>query len=569
MENELIPGDIVEIVGLVKGAQYNGKQGEIVSDSLSFGKDNDGNNDNKKSDRLMVRVLNNGGSDDIVLKVLPSNLKKISSGSFSEVEVDKNNFSFREGMKVKIQGLVKASQFNGEEGVIMGINETGERFIVSLSGDRSVTVKPENMVLLDGSTNINQRANTKGTSSSTSTSSAYPDLNIRPEQIKNLSANEAIQKATYLKSLDSAGLERLRQMNPAMRSLTDEQIRYQATQMEMMAKNPEMFEMAKKQMEENPHLVKSAFDSIQSKSQSTQIKPSVAAPSSTPVQPGMPSLSSLTPEQIQMAQEQMKNADPETLKNQAKMFRSMIDNPAQFEAMKTVYPQFASLTPDQLRYQCSMMEMMADNPSMMQTMRDQIANNPDILKNAMGGNNGDFPIASSNASEHSNAPMPQLNQNMMNGMQGMTPSPEMFENMTPEQMSNMLKMARDMAKSDPEGFKRMTGMDAKQLEAMDSVDPESLEKAMGAMKRFMRFAKPFIKAYQSLNNATNGNARSIILGVFIIIIGLLIQYLFFSSTVANTILITETGIRDEVLTKAKDINIEANENEDEFQVNIN
>mmetsp|Transcript_11109 Transcript_11109/g.24879 ORF Transcript_11109/g.24879 Transcript_11109/m.24879 type:complete len:524 (+) Transcript_11109:50-1621(+) len=63
-------------------------------------------------------------------------------------------------------------------------------------------------------------------------------------QMNNMSPEQLRQQAAMLKSMTPA---QIRQMNPSMAGLSDDQIQQSAAQLEMLASNPEMMEMARQQ----------------------------------------------------------------------------------------------------------------------------------------------------------------------------------------------------------------------------------------------------------------------------------------------------------------------------------
>eukprot|EP00587_Corethron_hystrix_P012681 CAMPEP_0113315418 /NCGR_PEP_ID=MMETSP0010_2-20120614/11094_1 /TAXON_ID=216773 ORGANISM="Corethron hystrix, Strain 308" /NCGR_SAMPLE_ID=MMETSP0010_2 /ASSEMBLY_ACC=CAM_ASM_000155 /LENGTH=171 /DNA_ID=CAMNT_0000171915 /DNA_START=13 /DNA_END=524 /DNA_ORIENTATION=+ /assembly_acc=CAM_ASM_000155 len=130
---------------------------------------------------------------------------------------------------------------------------------------------------------------------------------MTPEQLR--------QQAQMIRTMDPAAL---RQMNPAMANLTDEQVRASADQLEAMASNPEAIKMAQEQMK---HMSPEDMEEMQNLQRSMFRGED------------KPDLQNMDPSQI------MENMDPAQLK---KMVGLLKKNPGMLKTMLRSNPQAAA-----------------------------------------------------------------------------------------------------------------------------------------------------------------------------------------------------------------------------------
>eukprot|EP00934_Nitzschia_sp_Nitz4_P006103 Nitzschia sp. Nitz4//scaffold121_size67750//34985//36457//NITZ4_006068-RA/size67750-processed-gene-0.18-mRNA-1//-1//CDS//3329534351//6093//frame0 len=204
------------------------------------------------------------------------------------------------------------------------------------------------------------------------------------------------------------------------------------------------------------------------------------------------------------AADQLANMNPEQLRQQARMMRSM--PPDQIRRMN---PQLANMTDAQILQAASQMEMMASNPAMMKMATDQIKNmSPDQLQQMQEQTAAGTPPAPAAAPQvpagYGVRPQPQANQaaQAADMMANMTPEQfkqqaDMFETMDPDtirsmnpQLANMsneqIKMAASqfrMMADNPEmmnmAMNQMKSLSPEQIEAIRNGDTSGIDPAQG------------------------------------------------------------------------------------------
>lgn len=152
------------------------------------------------------------------------------------------------------------------------------------------------------------------------------------------------------------------------------------------------------------------------------------------------------------AADQLANMNPEQLRQQARMMRSM--PPDQIRRMN---PQLAHMTDAQILAAASQMEMMASNPAMMKMASEQIKNmSPEDIRRAQMAAGGGAAAASgprsTTASSSSNrstgTPMPAAPGTAAEAAK----AAEMMANMTPEQLRQQADMFESMS---PDAIRQM------------------------------------------------------------------------------------------------------------------
>lgn len=134
--------------------------------------------------------------------------------------------AFQVGDRVKLHSLAKAAEHNGKCGTVVG--SQGERFKVQLDAeDKTLALKDANLEKVGGGASLNAGQ-------------------LREAQKQMQDPESMRQQAMALRSMDP---EAVRRSNPAMANMSDEQIKATADQLDMVASNPAMLEMASKSLE--------------------------------------------------------------------------------------------------------------------------------------------------------------------------------------------------------------------------------------------------------------------------------------------------------------------------------
>jgi hypothetical protein len=116
---------------------------------------------------------------------------------------------------------------------------------------------------------------------------------------------------------------------------------------------------------------------------------------------------------------------------------------------------------------------------------------------------------------------------------------KLLSSMDPAQIKAMV----NMMKSNPALIKQMAAMNPamsgmseeqviKQLDMMADMDPETLKRMMSFAGGVQKAVQPLRQAWNKGNQLTGGNLKSIVAFVLVVLFGLLVKYMFFSSAAA-------------------------------------
>ena len=321
------------------------------------------------------------------------------------------------------------------------------------------------------------------------TPTSSPSMSVDPaqaaSQLANMDPEQLRQQARMLRSMPP---DQIRRMNPQMATFSDAQIQAAASQMEMMASNPAMMKMAAEQMK---NMSPEELQKAQQQAMSGAVRP---ATSSTPA----PSAS-----QAAQAANMMQNMTPEQLRQQADMFSAM--PPDQIRRMN---PQLAHMTDEQFVAAAAQLRMMADNPDMMKMAADQMKNmTPEQLEEIRNGSMD-----------------PSFDPSKM---MGADPS-KMLANLDKKQLKTMLKTLKE----NPEMLKQFaasTGVGedqlAKGVEMFADMDDAKMDMAVNMMQK----AQKAKDVWASANSKTGGHLMKILILLFILALGVIVNWLFFSA----------------------------------------
>jgi len=161
---------------------------------------------------------------------------------------------FKLGDRVELHSLKGAAQHNGKEGTITGAQ--GERCKVLLDGTEAKTLalKPANLTKLAGDDVVEVGADGADLDAP---APAMPDLagldaaqmKQAAEAMKQADPEQLKAQAQAMRDTDPA---QLRAMNPQFAGMSDAEIRAAADQMDQIAGNPQMMQMAREQLESMP-----------------------------------------------------------------------------------------------------------------------------------------------------------------------------------------------------------------------------------------------------------------------------------------------------------------------------
>lgn len=164
-------------------------------------------------------------------------------------------------------------------------------------------------------------------------------------------------------------------MNPQMAGMSDAQIEQAAAQMEQMAENPGMMQMAAQQMKNMSPDQITQMQNMAKNMNPAEMQKMQKMAKDMGMSPGggggggMPDMAGMDPANMDMskAADMMKNMDPENLKSMMKMQREMMkNNPEMFEKMMGSNPMMKGMDKDQLEKQMDMMENM--DPKQLKSM---------------------------------------------------------------------------------------------------------------------------------------------------------------------------------------------------------
>mmetsp|Transcript_44525 Transcript_44525/g.49915 ORF Transcript_44525/g.49915 Transcript_44525/m.49915 type:complete len:505 (-) Transcript_44525:62-1576(-) len=192
------------------------------------------------------------------------------------------------------------------------------------------------------------------------------------------------------------------------------------------------------------------------------------------------------------AADNLNNMNPEQLRQQARLIRSMESN-----MIRRTNPQLANMTDDQLRMMADQMEMMANNPHMMKMAADKMKNmNPaeiqmmqaQMTKNGTSRSNTSN-TTSSIASNNSSAKDMGSNRTPTSAINQAQQAADMMSNMSPEQLRQQAQMLKTM---DPDTIRQtnpqMAHMSDEQIRMaanqfeMIAANPAMMKMAMEQMK---------------------------------------------------------------------------------------
>lgn len=418
--------------------------------------------------------------------------------------------------KVILQGLSKAPEYNGKQGVVMSSMKDGRQQV--LVGKKFLGLKPSNLsyqlrpvdslslqelkkILKQKDSNSNfaglDVADLRRDVNSMTPEEAFEYLAIanaeeyvekerakeqqakqthkttksQADQISQMSPDQLRMQARMMRSMPP---DQIRRAHPQLRHMTDAQIQMAATQMEEMADNPELVRMAAEQVKNmSPEEYRMA-------QQQQQQQPSGAS--------GYGTRTAADPAN------QLDAMTPDQLKQQAETMRKM--TPQQIRLMN---PQLASLTDVEIQQSIEQMEQMANNPAMFEMAKQQMKgmSAEDISKLKAGG------------------PMPE----------GMDPS-KMLDSMDGKQLKQMLKMMKE----NPEMLKQM-GVQGEQmmktLQMFDGLDEKQLDSAVNMMKGVQKVTAPVRDAYAMVNGLCGGHLIKVLVVLVLLYVGMFVYLRFF------------------------------------------
>mmetsp|Transcript_3355 Transcript_3355/g.4675 ORF Transcript_3355/g.4675 Transcript_3355/m.4675 type:complete len:473 (+) Transcript_3355:133-1551(+) len=400
---------------------------------------------------------------------------------------------------------------------------------------------------------------------------------INPEQLRqyqqqmtNMDPASFAAQASAMRGMDKATLRR---MNPQFATMTDQQIDFAINQVEMMSKNPAMFEMAKNQLKQlSPEQLQQQAQAAQTAigagnhpaangyleiGARVKLKGLGKAPEHNGKLGSVigyqgdrckvaldgenrtlalrqnnlersgpsPSLENLTnssnnqtaplPNMKNIAE----NLDPESIREQARQLKSM--DPA---TIRLTNPQMAHMTDEQIQSAVQQMDTMADlmkDPAMAQMVKQQLSNmTPEQLQafQSMSASGG---AALPQPNLGGRQPVPSTQQPpSTGGMPDAETAARMMSNMDPSQLESMI----GMIKENPEMFKNMlksnpmtanlddATIDA-QLKMMDKLDPNQLKQVLGFLAKAQKVFAPAVQVYAKVDKAIGGRLKHILLGI--------------------------------------------------------
>ncbi|KAJ8613546.1 hypothetical protein CTAYLR_002181 [Chrysophaeum taylorii] len=412
------------------------------------------------------------------------------------------------------------------------------------------------------------------------------------DQMGQMDPEDLKSQARQMKMMDKMTVRR---MNPQFAAMSDAQIDMCLNQMELMASNPAMMQMARQQMSSMSHeqanaqvaaatggMRRRAFepgDRVELKglakapehngklgtvvgSQGERFKVQLDADSKTLAlkeanlekmssQPlGETESSAVQPpidvdeHQFQQAQRQMQ--DPEAMRAQASMLRTM--DP---DTIRRSNPQMANLSDQQIRATADQLEMVANNPDMLEMARKQMANMTpeqetlmrDMLRKMQQPQQQQQQQPSRRTDGGSPASAPPAG-GAMPGMPDAAMAAKMMENMDPsqiEQMLNVVKENPEMIKQALKSNPLMAGMSPemvdKQLEMLDQIPPEQLKRVLGWATKAQKVLAPVVNVYTKVDRVVGGRLKSIILAALVALLAAFVARLFgfFRPAVVETV----------------------------------
>jgi len=474
-------GSSVLLKGLVKGAQFNGKQGIVKSLPNASG-------------RQEVYVVESQKSLAVKIENISYEPRALSSLSVSE-------------MKRVLRASEKRDRDPKEW---EGMSKDELRAAVSKA---IATEDPEEIAALV--------ALAPPSSSAGGASSTGDALRQGAERMSQMDPDEIRRQAATMKSMGPAAL---RAMHPQMAALTDEQIQMAVAQMEAVAANPDQLKMMADQM-------KGASESELRRAMQHQgpLAPQAGPPKADATSSSNANVNAnISQSQFTQATQQLSSMSPDQLRQQAQMLKSMPR-----DQLRRSNPQMAHMTDAQIDMSINQMDMMAQNPAVLQMAAEQMKNMTSGQFESMKGLMGGPPpgaAAGGREGEASGSGAPAA----AAGPSGLLADPskvmEAFLG-NPEQLNGMLKMM----KQNPDMMKQMMasqmGIHNKENGGTDSAKREQLEKLERAvdsfanmddvqLERYLKMAnrvqkmtKPMLTLFAKVKDMLGVSAKSLMVGI--------------------------------------------------------
>uniref|UniRef100_A0A6U3RWT2 Uncharacterized protein n=1 Tax=Octactis speculum TaxID=3111310 RepID=A0A6U3RWT2_9STRA len=231
------------------------------------------------------------------------------------------------GDRVRLIGLTGAAGLhNGKVGMIARVHNVNCALVAVEGFPKPIALKPENLELVD----------------SAARGPSVGSLKSNAQAMKAMDGAKLRAQAKMMREMDPAAL---RKLNPAFASMTNEEIKMAADQMEQLADNPE--------------LRKQAVAEIEGYTPEQLAKHNDAAAQQR-------YLRSFEPGHMKEAADEMMATPPEELKEQAAQMRS---DPAKVRA---TVPAMAHLSDEQICAAADNLDRMADNSSLLEETSSKI-----------------------------------------------------------------------------------------------------------------------------------------------------------------------------------------------------
>lgn len=455
-------GTQVILTGLQAAPEHNGKQGIVESTT---------------GERQRVRLLDQ--DEEKVLAIRPKNLQLAPRSS--------DTLSVKE-----LKAILRECNDNAEA-TTTGMDK---RDLQSAVAD---VCTPERIAeILMQQAQKQQKVTSSSMTSSTPTTSAIPtfskeQMEAAADRMSTMDPAQMRQQAQMMRAMPP---DQLRRSNPMFSNMSGAQIQQMISQFEMMASNPAMMAQAAQQMksmspedlERQRQAVMGSTAASSSSSSATTTTPTTSTSSGA--------ATTATPPPLNTSADMLRQMNPEQIKQQAAMLKSM--PPQQIRSM---HPQFSNMSDAQIQQMAAQMELMADNPAMMKMAAETMQNmSPEQMAEIQQGR---MPSGAGGGggADSGNAAMPSMDQaaNLLSSMSG-------------KQVKDMLKMAKenpDMFKSGMPGGTDTTQMSS-MINRIDSMDEATLDRILAFLKGLQKVVSPFIRAYQSANQAVDGHLLKLV-----------------------------------------------------------
>jgi hypothetical protein len=491
--------------------------------------------------------------------------------------------AFPVGSSVILQNLVGAAQYNDKKGIVksrLATNGSGRQEVFVFDANKSMAIKPANMryvprelsslsvpemkgvLTVSGSATEDElsgmdkyilkgmvaevttspeelakliaKANEPKDIPHSNRSTAQPSSSINSstlrqgaERMSQMTPDQLRQQAATMRAMGAAAL---RATNPAMATLTDEQINMSISQMEAIASNPQMMKMAMDQMKNMTDsdlnaAVKQNLVTQPSSSNSNNTAPAPAANATysdvrSATAASAPNAFNMSPDQFKTASQQMASMSPDQLKQQSAVLRGMSK-----ETLRRTNPFMANMSDSEIDVAINQMEKMASDPAMLKMASEQLKNmSPDQLEHMRniaksGSMMGGISVNDTNANG-TDAPHAFPND-----------AAQMFDTLlaNPEQVNSMVKMLKqnpDMIKqifaaqlrgSDGQGADNAK---VKQMENLvdhfSEMDDKYLEKMLKTLNTFRAVVKPLWKSFWATKYFLGVSAKTLIVLINIV-----------------------------------------------------